>query len=127
MGSEVTDMSSNFAGKKILVAGGGVTGSAVATVLSSYGAEIVIVDDNPQLESRFAVLSPDAISIQDFAGIVVSPGWRESHPLLRAAITASQVKRVLIISSWNSHLSNCTGCAKPDLSAVRFSTWQMII
>ena len=81
-------MSSNFAGKKILVAGGGVTGSAVATVLSSYATEIVIVDDNPQLESRFAVLSPDAISIQDFAGIVVSPGWKESHPLLRAAITA---------------------------------------
>ena len=81
-------MSSNFAGKKILVAGGGVTGSAVATVLSSYGAKIVIVDDNPQLESRFAVLSPDAISIQDFAGVVISPGWKESHPLLRAAVTA---------------------------------------
>ncbi len=94
-------MSLNFVGKKILVAGAGVTGSSVATALSSYGARIVIVDENPNIQSKFPVLSPDAISIKDFSGVVVSPGWKQSHPLLRAAEMADVEILNEIDLAWN--------------------------
>ncbi len=81
-------MSRNFAGKKILVAGGAVTGSSVASVLSSYGATITIVDENLNVQSSFPVLTPDSVSIRDYSVVVVSPGWKKSHPLLRSAVAA---------------------------------------
>lgn len=94
-------MTLDFAGKKILVAGGGVTGSCVATALSSYGASIVIADDNPKLESEFEIKSPSAVSVEDFSGVVVSPGWKQSHPLLRAAVTAGVEIFNEIDIAWN--------------------------
>ncbi len=85
MGSQVTSMSLNFHGQKILIAGGGVTGTSIASFLSSRGATVVIADENSKLVSKFPVLRPEAVVVENFSAVVVSPGWKENHPLLRDA------------------------------------------
>jgi len=75
-----------FTGKKILVAGGGVTGTAVARALASRGASIIIVDENQHLDIDFTVLAPSSIDIKDYYAVVVSPGWKPTHPIVVAAI-----------------------------------------
>ena len=69
----------------VLVAGLGVTGRAVARVLGSRAAAVLTLDAD----------APDAdhgdIADVDLAGVdvvVVSPGWRPSHPALVAAQAA---------------------------------------
>ncbi|MEY4967723.1 MAG: hypothetical protein RIQ73_422 [Actinomycetota bacterium] len=81
-------MSLNFAGRTILVAGGGVTGSSVARFLATEGATVVIVDENPDLKTEFTVLAPQSVEVTQYSAVVVSPGWRENHPLIAACITA---------------------------------------
>ena len=56
-------MSFNFAGRTILVAGGGVTGSSVARFLATEGATVVIVDENPDLKTEFTVLAPQSVEV----------------------------------------------------------------
>ena len=94
-------MSLNFKGRKILIAGAGVTGSSVATVLTSRGATVVIVDDNPNPDSEFSVSTPESISARDFSAVVVSPGWKESHWLLRQAAAAGIEILNEIDIAWN--------------------------
>jgi len=81
-------MSLNFAGRKILVAGGGVTGSSVARFLDTEGATVVIVDENPDLKTEFTVLAPQSVDVKEYSAVVISPGWKESHPLVAACIAA---------------------------------------
>ena len=81
-------MSLNFAGRTILVAGGGVTGSSVARFLATEGATVVIVDENPDLKTEFTVLAPQSVEVSQYSAVVVSPGWRENHPLIAACIAA---------------------------------------
>ncbi len=81
-------MSLNFAGRTILVAGGGVTGSSVARFLATEGATVVIVDENPDLKTEFTVLAPQSVEVSQYSAVVVSPGWKESHPLIAACIAA---------------------------------------
>ena len=83
-----------FDGKKVLVAGGGVTGSAVAKTLASRGASIVIVDENQDLDLEFTVLAPSLIKIKDYFAVVVSPGWKPTHPIVIAAVESG-------IQIWN--------------------------
>ena len=81
-------MSLNFHGQKILIAGGGVTGSSIASFLSSRGAVVVIADEDVKLHSKFPILKPDNVVLEEFSAVVVSPGWNESHPLLLRAKSA---------------------------------------
>lgn len=81
-------MSLNFAGRTVLVAGGGVTGSSVARFLATEGATVVIVDENPDLKTEFTVLAPQSVEVSQYSAVVVSPGWKESHPLIAACIAA---------------------------------------
>jgi len=81
-------MSLNFAGRTILVAGGGVTGSSVARFLATEGATVVIVDENPDLKTEFTVLAPQSVEVSQYSAVVVSPGWKENHPLIASCITA---------------------------------------
>lgn len=69
---------------KVLVIGGGVTGTSVAEVLESLGSEISIFDENSSLlaDDRFVAVEVALSRIWDFA--IISPGWRPSHPLLEA-------------------------------------------
>jgi len=76
---------SNLREKKILIAGAGVTGTASARALTKRGAEITLVDEKVTTNSEFSLLKPEDIVIQNFDALLVSPGWREDHPLVLAA------------------------------------------
>ena len=69
-----------FAGKRILILGGGITGTAVAKVLEELGAVIKIADEKPQLD--FATHPIAELAKLDFDLAVVSPGWKPNHPLI---------------------------------------------
>ncbi|MEI7539924.1 MAG: UDP-N-acetylmuramoyl-L-alanine--D-glutamate ligase [Actinomycetes bacterium] len=80
-------MQISFAGKKILILGAGITGNSVAKSLAKRGASLTLTDDNPNAKSEFEIIISSEISIQNFDSIVVSPGWRQDHPLIVAAQT----------------------------------------
>jgi UDP-N-acetylmuramoylalanine--D-glutamate ligase len=71
--------------KRVLVAGAGVTGVAVAKALLAQGAEVCFADEKVIEVEGFTVLRPEDVSIQDFDALMVSPGWREDHLLVAAA------------------------------------------
>jgi UDP-N-acetylmuramoylalanine--D-glutamate ligase len=71
--------------KKVLVAGAGVTGLAVAQALVAKGAEVIFADEKVLQVEGFTVLHPDNVSMEEFDALMVSPGWREDHILVSAA------------------------------------------
>lgn len=78
----------NLTGMKICVAGAGVTGVSVARSLSRRGAEVTVVDEKVSSSEEFPITQPNQISISNFDRLLVSPGWKESHPLVVAARAA---------------------------------------
>lgn len=71
--------------KKVLIAGAGVTGIAAGRALRNRGSEVTFVDEKATSADDFAVVAPDKVSINDFDALLVSPGWREDHPLIKGA------------------------------------------
>jgi UDP-N-acetylmuramoylalanine--D-glutamate ligase len=67
----------NYADQRFLILGAGVTGSAVAKALKSRGGVVTITDDN----SHDAV-KPGDVDLANFDAVVISPGWRQDHPLV---------------------------------------------
>jgi len=86
-------MAINLKGSNVLILGAGVTGIAVAKSLSVKGATVEFADDHVTEVMGFKVSQPEKISLTGFEFIVVSPGWKESHPLISEAI-ASGIKLV---------------------------------
>lgn len=74
--------------KRILVAGAGITGIACARALVKRGSFVTIVDDKVQSHEEFSVITPSQVNFADFDVLLVSPGWREDHPVVKAARTA---------------------------------------
>ncbi len=79
-------------GAPVLVAGGRVTGQAVAAVLTRFGATPTVCDDDPVMLRPHAerglptVSSSDAVQqITGYALVVASPGFSPATPLLAAA------------------------------------------
>ena len=72
-------------GKRILVAGAGVTGSACARALERRGSLVTIVDEKVTTLDGFTVINPEAVDFSYFDLLLVSPGWREDHPVVLAA------------------------------------------
>jgi UDP-N-acetylmuramoylalanine--D-glutamate ligase len=70
-------MSTQFADQRFLILGAGVTGSAVAASLKSRGAFVTITDDN-----SVDAIKPESVDLADFDAVVISPGWRQDHPLV---------------------------------------------
>lgn len=75
-----------------MVAGGRVTGQAVAAVLTRFGATPTVCDDDPVMLRPHAerglptVSSSDAVQqITGYALVVASPGFSPAIPLLAAA------------------------------------------
>ena len=81
-------MALNLSGEKVLILGAGVTGIAVARSLSAKGASILFADDQVETVEGFKVLKSDQIEVDGFSFIVISPGWKESHPLIVKAQAA---------------------------------------
>lgn len=71
-----------LAGRRVLVAGLGVTGRAVVTELAARGAHVTTVDERaPDADARTA----DGVDLGATDLVVTSPGWAPSHPVLAAA------------------------------------------
>ena len=77
-------MSIHFANQRFLILGAGVTGSAVAKALKSRGGLVTITDDN----SHDAV-KPEDVDLANFDAVVISPGWRQDHPLVKKVLASS--------------------------------------
>ncbi len=75
----------SFSGKKILIAGAGVTGAASARALTKRGADVQIVDENKADSAEFTIKKVGDIDISQFDALLISPGWRDDHPLVNAA------------------------------------------
>lgn len=89
-------MSTDFAGKNILVLGAGVTGTSVARFLLASGAKVTLTDDNSE-----NAVKPDQVDLSSFDAVVVSPGWRQDHPLV-AQILNSPIELLNEIDiAWN--------------------------
>jgi UDP-N-acetylmuramoylalanine--D-glutamate ligase len=82
-------MATNLTGSRVLILGAGVTGIAVAKSLSVKGASVEFADDQVSEIAGFEVFKPEKVSVAEYEFIVVSPGWKESHPLVAQAIAAS--------------------------------------
>lgn len=78
----------SYNGQRILILGAGVTGNAVARSLTKRGAVVSIADENPAAQSEHVVIEAKNVIIKDFDSVVVSPGWRQDHPLVVAATGA---------------------------------------
>jgi UDP-N-acetylmuramoylalanine--D-glutamate ligase len=76
-------MSIQIADQRILILGAGVTGSAVAKALKSRGGLVTITDDN----SHDAV-KPENVDLANFDAVVISPGWRQDHPLVKKVLAS---------------------------------------
>ena len=70
-------MSIHFADQRFLILGAGVTGSAVAASLKSRGGLVSTADDNAE-----GAIKPENVDLSDFDAVVISPGWRQDHPLV---------------------------------------------
>lgn len=83
----------NLAEQRIVVAGAGVTGLAVARELAKRGATVVFADDKVSEVEGFSVRKPSEFSADEFDALMVSPGWREDHPLV--ALSRGNDKSIL--------------------------------
>jgi len=81
-------MAINLSGESVLILGAGVTGIAVARSLSAKGASILFADDQVESVEGFSASKTDQIDITGFSFLVISPGWKESHPLIVKAQAA---------------------------------------
>ena len=99
--STVPDFARELAGRRVCVAGLGVSGPPAARVLAGYGARVTAVDsrddgDRRDLAARLAacgvrVLLGEAAAATLPAGtnlVVTSPGWTPAAPLLVSAAAA---------------------------------------
>jgi UDP-N-acetylmuramoylalanine--D-glutamate ligase len=78
----------NFSKSRILILGGGVTGTAVAHSLTRRGALIGIADDKKINDNSLRTYQSDAVEVSDWDKVVVSPGWKPDHPLIKKFIAA---------------------------------------
>ena len=78
----------SFDSQRILILGAGVTGNAVARSLIKRGAVVSIADENPAGKSEHTVIDAKNVVIKDFDSVVISPGWRQDHSLVVAAMAA---------------------------------------
>lgn len=75
----------NLKGKRVLVAGAGVTGTACARVLQKYGSLVTLVDEKVSTSDEFLLISPSEVDFANFDVLLVSPGWRQDHEIIQAA------------------------------------------
>lgn len=75
----------NLSEKRIIVAGAGVTGLAVARALIERGANVIFADEKVAQVEGFEVRKPESFNESDFDALFVSPGWKESNPLVQLA------------------------------------------
>jgi UDP-N-acetylmuramoylalanine--D-glutamate ligase len=91
-------MTDSWSGRRVCVAGLGLSGVAAARVLAQLGARVVAVDDAAGSEQQEAAAALTPLGVDTRLGavelpagvdlVVTSPGWRPDAPLLTAAAAA---------------------------------------
>lgn len=92
-----------YSQKKILILGAGVTGLACAKSLLSRQALVTLVDDNEINVEGFEVLKTTAISPTNFDYLLVSPGWKATHPLIVESVREGVPLLNEIDLAWEIH------------------------
>lgn len=82
MGCEIEMKLADLVLAKVLIVGGGVTGTSVADVLERLGSEISIFDEDSSLFADARFVSTEQVQSGEWQIAIVSPGWRPNHPLL---------------------------------------------
>lgn len=75
----------NLLDKRVAIAGAGVTGVACARALVKRGASIFFIDEKVSEVEGFKVVRPDDAAAHEIDYLLVSPGWREDHPVVKWA------------------------------------------
>jgi UDP-N-acetylmuramoylalanine--D-glutamate ligase len=94
MTPEVVGVADRYSGRRVLVAGAGVSGVAVTEALLAAGADVTVVDRSPgealdRLAAAGAHVVVGAQALPDGTDeVVTSPGWRPDHPLLQRALAS---------------------------------------
>ena len=78
----------NFSNNRILILGAGVTGSALAQSLTRRGAIVAIADDNKIKDSSFDTVLTGEVEVHEWESVIVSPGWKPTHPLIEKFVSA---------------------------------------
>lgn len=76
-------MSIHYAHQRFLILGAGVTGSAVAKALKNRGGLVTIADDN-----SYDAVKPEDVDLANFDAVVISPGWRQDHLLVKKVLAS---------------------------------------
>jgi len=97
-------MSTDFADKRFLVLGAGVTGNSVARFLKSQGGKVTLTDDNSA-----NALKPNEVELHNFDAAVISPGWRQDHPLVVKILKSSLELLNEIDLAWNLRTMRAPG------------------
>jgi UDP-N-acetylmuramoylalanine--D-glutamate ligase len=84
---------SNLSEKRVVVAGAGITGQAVAKALVERGALVTFADEKVVEVPGFQVRRPEEITKDDFDALLISPGWKEGNPIVLLA--RSEGKEIL--------------------------------
>ena len=79
----------NQYGAHVLVVGAGVTGTSVENVLTQLGARVSLVDELSAIVDRPNLVTIEAAEKMDFDYVVVSPGWKITHPFLQGLMARS--------------------------------------
>ena len=103
-------------GRRVLVAGLGVSGRAAAALLAARGAEVTTVDDDaPEADVRLA--GTDGAELLARVDLVVaSPGWAPHHPLLAAAGRAGVPVWSEVELAWRTRARRADGTFAPWLA-----------
>ncbi|TDC74221.1 UDP-N-acetylmuramoyl-L-alanine--D-glutamate ligase [Streptomyces hainanensis] len=99
-GGSAVPARSGFAGRRITVAGLGVSGESAARALAGLGAEVTVVDGGDGERQRTTAAELAAAGVETRLGdgatlpkgtelVVTSPGWRPDSPLFAAAAANS--------------------------------------
>lgn len=81
-GEPQVSVTSPYSQERIYILGAGVTGIACAKSLRARDAIVTIIDDHKTEVEGFSVELPAAVLISDCDYLLISPGWKESHPLI---------------------------------------------
>lgn len=103
-------------GAPVLIAGGRVTGRAVLTALTRFGATPTVCDDDPGMLRPYVAngvttLEPSVAvqQVAEYALVVTSPGFQPSTPLLAAAAAAGVPIWGDVELAWRLDAAGCYG------------------
>jgi len=101
--------SSRYSQKRIFILGAGVTGLACAQSLKSRDAQITLIDDSVTHVDGFEVVPTSSVTKIDCDYLLISPGWKESHPLIAQAMKSDVQLINEIDLAWEIHQERSPG------------------